>query len=307
MHSANSFALDMPVGILSVEEWNAFWRQATSSAAIAHRFKAKIADRRFVEHFDRFDRMGFRNVAFLGNGISVLPHVCRQWGFDTWAVDISPIATAFARQNPPGVGYFNALVHGASLLALDPSLQQSGESAGAEDTVQQSPTATQNVIVSELGNNREVGRIDFDTADVRLLQPAEAFDAVVMQRVIEHFCEDELAALAIQLYERIRPGGVLVVESQFLTTSIDWTAPYNETSPELLFERAGFRFFCKDAYIWRQALERSPISRLRRIISQTASRDRVNNEFDLRIVDCERRDELARTQGERLVVFQAAG
>jgi len=49
----------------------------------------------------RFISLGYRRVLIVGNGISIMPRMFHHAGFETYALDVSSVATTFASEFTP--------------------------------------------------------------------------------------------------------------------------------------------------------------------------------------------------------------
>jgi hypothetical protein len=121
-------------------------------------------------------KYGLRTVLCAGNGISNEPHILAAAGFQVTALDISPVATAFAEAyREPGMG--------DRLSVISPKLQRSG------------------------------GHVEFVVGD--LLDPTVCpgpFDVVVERRCVQWFGEHERAAALSALSRRLGEVGIFLSE-----------------------------------------------------------------------------------------------
>jgi SAM-dependent methyltransferase len=170
-----------------------------------------------------------RRMLFGGNGISPLPRFFAHGGCDVTALDTSSVATQFARQQPLDEW---AWERWASRPQRWPSMKERRAQAAA----------------GALG--RPLGQLEYVTADLFDWEPGEeSFDAAILAQVAEHYGEADRTALAKRLYSWLRPGGILVLQSQ-LSFSLVWPLDLAKEGVEESFEAAGFLLHRGAAYRW---------------------------------------------------------
>ncbi|MER3462963.1 MAG: hypothetical protein C4342_08355 [Armatimonadota bacterium] len=153
--------------------------------------------------------LGYRRIAFLGNGLSILPHLFVYYGFHVVITDISHAAISFARDNPP---------------TEEQKIRFNEEKAIAppwEDRARKS--------LEE--NCRPGGQTEFVVTDLFEHQLTnECFDATIMQHAVHHFNSHDRQSLARNIYDLIAPGGVLIVESHKFLLLLDPMLSYDKVN-----------------------------------------------------------------------------
>jgi SAM-dependent methyltransferase len=235
-------------------EWDRYWgyllREGRRGRGTLASLLMDIADHHYQETMATFRRRGLRSVLFVGNGISLLPRLFAHAGFHAVALDISAVASDFSRSH--------SLIDGALARFY----------ATADASRRLSREATSQAIHQA---HADGGSVEILTADVLRWNPGEAaFDAVIAQNVVEHIAPADRAALAERVAGWLVPGGMVVVESQFLRRPGDGDddTPYGRAqgivgSVEECFERAGFIYHLGAAFDWRRSAYNPPRWRVR--------------------------------------------
>jgi hypothetical protein len=264
-----------------------------------------LADHRYRGHLAVWDTLGVRRVLCAGNGISVLPYMFSHRGLEVTAADVSNAATDFVRSHPPEEKLFLRFFSlGLSLPEPGAAVDSAAGRQRAEGNALRAPRLAQ-LREAVRTAHRPGGSHRFMASDLFAYEPgAASFEAAVLQNVAEHFSLTDRRVLAERLYHWLVPGGVLVVESQFLSL-LDRAGRIQEGVEEA-FEGAGFLFHLKEAYLWQREQTRAGWWQVPKAVrlSGRNRRAQIQEEFHRR-AQAAREADLAQVRaGRRMVVFQ---
>jgi hypothetical protein len=157
--------------------------------------------------------------------------------------------------------------------------------------------------------------VEIVTADALSWSPGEAsFDAVIAQNVMEHIAPVDRAAFAERMARWLVPGGVVVVESQFLRRAGDgdYDTPYGLAqgvvgSVEECFEQAGFVYHQGAAYDWRRGAYHPPRWRVRawwNVVWSARPNPAIESEFQARCAAAREIEARLLDAGRKLAMFR---
>lgn len=268
--------------------WDAFWNDLLFASSDVRALRLDAPNIQYIRYLDLCPLPEYRNVLFAGNGISVFPELFSHCGYMATAVDISVTANNYCKNHPAEE------IYAMSFFA--------GEQAGYLYSVDIHRFDLNPLREAVRSAFRPGGNFCYIAADIFDYEPdIGSYDLIVTQNLIEHFGPSDRISLAKRFFRLLRPGGILIVESQYLKT-LDITRQTTDGIEEY-FEQAGFVFHLKQAYLWRQDFEKN------RTRKQNATAIRKETEVALSEFDRQakaiREQDMARvSQGEKLVIFR---